>query len=68
MSHVYGNFIEDEYTHTLRLESKLSDLWVGYANPCVCIKHALYSMDGRDDKKESTLKCALFFVMKWSEA
>ena len=33
MSHVYGNFIEDEYTHTLRLESELSDLRVGYANP-----------------------------------
>ena len=33
MSHVYGNFIEDEYTHILRLESELSDLRVGYANP-----------------------------------
>ena len=30
----YGNFIEDEYTLTLRLESELSDLRVGYANPC----------------------------------
>ena len=29
----YGNFIVDEYTHTLRLESELSDLRVGYANP-----------------------------------
>ncbi|MBQ7375102.1 MAG: hypothetical protein IJW61_03930 [Clostridia bacterium] len=29
----YGNFITDEYTHTLRLESELSDLRVGYANP-----------------------------------
>jgi len=28
-----GNFITDEYTHTLRLESELSDLRVGYANP-----------------------------------
>ena len=28
-----GNFIKDEYTHTLRLESELSDLRVGYANP-----------------------------------
>ena len=30
---VCGNFITDEYTHTLRLESELSDLRVGYANP-----------------------------------
>ena len=30
---IYGNFITDEYTHTLRLESELSDLRVGYANP-----------------------------------
>jgi len=29
----YGNFIIDEYTHPLRLESKLSDLRAGYANP-----------------------------------
>ena len=29
----YGNFIKDEYTHTLRLKSKLFDLRVGYANP-----------------------------------
>ena len=29
----YGNFIIDEYTHTLRLESKLSDLRVGDATP-----------------------------------
>ena len=28
----YGNFIKDEYTHTLRLESELSDLRVGYAD------------------------------------
>ena len=28
----YGNFIYDEYTLALRLESKLSDLWVGYAH------------------------------------
>ena len=31
---LHGNFITDEYTHTLRLESELSDLRVGYANPC----------------------------------
>ena len=30
---LYGNFITDEYTPTLRLESELSDLRVGYANP-----------------------------------
>ena len=29
----YGNFITDEYTHTLCLESERSDLRVGYANP-----------------------------------
>ncbi len=29
----YGNFITDEYTHTLRLKSELFDLRVGYANP-----------------------------------
>ena len=29
----YGNFIIDEYTHTLLLESELSDLRVWYANP-----------------------------------
>ena len=29
----YGNFSRAEYTHTLRLESELSDLRVGYANP-----------------------------------
>ncbi len=29
----YGNFIIDEYTHSLRLESELLDLWVWYANP-----------------------------------
>lgn len=28
----HGNFITDEYTHTLRLESELLDLRVGYAN------------------------------------
>ena len=33
VSVIYGNFITDEYTHTLRLESKLSNLRVGYANP-----------------------------------
>jgi hypothetical protein len=32
-----GNFIKDEYTHTLRLESELSDLRVGYANPILKI-------------------------------
>ena len=30
---LHGNFITDEYTPTLRLESELSDLRVGYANP-----------------------------------
>ena len=31
----YGYFAQKrEYTHTLRLESELSDLRVGYANPC----------------------------------
>ena len=30
---LYGNFITDEYTLTLRLESELSDLRVEYANP-----------------------------------
>ena len=29
---LHGNFITDEYTHPLRLESKLSDLRVGYAD------------------------------------
>ena len=32
----YGNFVCDEYTHTLRLKSELFDLRVGYANPSVC--------------------------------
>lgn len=34
-----GNFIKDEYTHTLRLESELSDLRVGYANPYSKCEH-----------------------------
>ena len=29
----YGNFAVGEYTRPLRLESELSDLRVGYANP-----------------------------------
>ena len=40
----HGNFAVSEDTHALRLESKLSDLQAGYANPCVC-KHTLYDFD-----------------------
>ncbi len=44
----YGNFACGEYTHTLRLKSKLFDLRVGYANPSVC---------GVAQKKESSISC-----------
>ena len=46
----YGNFAVGEYTLALRLESELSDLRAGYANPCAC-KQTLLRFRARGSAK-----------------
>lgn len=47
----YGNFAVGEYTLALRLESELSDLRAGYANPCAC-KQTLPRFRARNRQKK----------------
>ena len=60
-----GNFAFGEYTHTLRLESELSDLRVGYANPCAfAFGNALGLMSVRvtiPEKRNKHHFCGAFF-------
>ena len=56
----YGYFAQKrEYTHTLRLESELSDLRVGYANPCAHADAVRFFDPARGigKKKSTTFLC-----------
>ena len=55
-----GNFSRAEYTHTLRLESELSDLRVGYANPSATVSRM--GLRGVTKKEEHRICDALFLV------
>ena len=61
----YGYFAQKrEYTHTLRLESELSDLRVGYANPCAHAEAVRFFDPARGiGKKKSTTNVVLFFLV-----
>ena len=52
----YGNFAVGEYTLALRLESELSDLRAGYANPCAC-KQTLLRFRARNRQKKNRTSC-----------
>ena len=56
----YGNFITDEYTPTLRLESELSDLRVGYANPATSSQGEI-PRTGHHNRKRHLFRGVLFW-------
>ena len=59
MSFLYGNFIKDEYTHSLRLESELSDLRSGYANPATTSQGEI-PRTGHQKEKEKAGRLSCF--------